>query len=208
MTEEKKAVGRPLHETYYYPVIFMVVLTVVFISVLAYLNDSTREIIETAGQINEKESILYVLGIDHDSTIEGIQSAYEEGVKEESSGFVAKESGIEAFFFTGSGLWGDIEGFISISGDMKTLEGLTFTKQSETPGLGGRIEELWFKEQFRGVEIDSAEGGPLAYRPEPGGNVDAISGATSTSKAVLNILNPFIREKLDESGGGGSNGQD
>jgi len=208
MTEEKKAAKRPLHETYYYPVIFMVLLTVVFISVLAYLNDSTREIIETAGEINEKESILYVLGIDYDSSIEGIQSAYEEGVKEESFGFVAKESGIEALFFSGSGLWGDIEGFISVSGDMKTLEGLTFTKQSETPGLGGRIEEMWFKEQFRGVEIDSGEGGPLVYRPEPGGNVDAISGATSTSNAVLKILNPFIKEMLDESRGGGSNGQD
>ncbi|SRR6056297_58822 len=207
MTEGRDKSKRPLQETYYYPVIFMVLVTVVFISVLAYLNDSTRETIETAGQINEKESILYVLGIDHDPSIKGIQAAYEEGVSEEPFGFVAKESGIEAFFFTGSGLWGDIEGFISISGDMKTLEGLTFTKQSETPGLGGRIEEMWYKEQFRGVEIDSAEGVPLVYKPEPGGNVDAISGATSTSKAVLNILNPFIEEKLDELRGGGSNGQ-
>jgi len=206
--EEKKAGKRPLHETYYYSVIFMVVLTVVFISILAYLNDSTSEIIETAGQINEKESILYVLGIEHGSSIEGIQSAYEEGVIEETFGFVAKKSGIQAFFFSGSGLWGDIEGFISISGDMKSLEGLTFTKQSETPGLGGRIEEMWYKEQFRGVEIDTDKGSPLVYRPEPGGNVDAISGATSTSKAVLKILNPIIREKLDKAGGGESNGQD
>jgi Na+-transporting NADH:ubiquinone oxidoreductase subunit C len=202
MTEGRDKAKRPLQETYYYPVIFMVIVTVVFISVLAYLNDSTRETIKIAGEIKERESILYVLGIEHESSFDGILAAYDEQVKEEDYGYLGKETGRVALFFSGSGLWGEMEGFISISGDMKTLEGLTFTTHSETPGLGGRIDELWFREQFRGIALDAAEGGPLVYRPEPGGNVDAISGATSTSKAVLKILNPFIREKIDELKGG------
>jgi Na+-transporting NADH:ubiquinone oxidoreductase subunit C len=202
MTEGRDKVKRPLQETYYYPVIFMVVVTVVFISVLAYLNDSTRETIKRAGEIKERESILYVLGIEHDSSFDGILAAYDEQVIEEDYGYVAKKTGYVALFFSGSGLWGEIDGFISISDDMKTLKGLVFTEQSETPGLGGRIDELWFREQFRGVALDSAEGDLIKYRPEPGGNVDAISGATSTSKAVLKILNPFLRDKIDELKGG------
>ncbi len=202
MTEGKEKTKRPLQETYYYPVIFMVIVTVVFISVLAYLNDSTRETIKRAGEIKERESILYVLGIEHDSSFDGIQAAYDEQVVEKDYGYESRKSGDVALFFSGSGLWGEIEGFISVSGDMKTLSGLTFTAQSETPGLGGRIDELWFREQFRGVTLDSAKGDQLVYRPEPGGNVDAISGATSTSKAVLKILNPFLRDKIDELKGG------
>lgn len=202
MTETKKKIKRPLQETYYYPVIFMVVVTVVFISILAYLNDSTSEIIERASEIKEKESILYVLSIDNDSSVDGISAAYDEQVIEEDYGYVAKETGDIALFFSGSGLWGEIDGFISISDDMKTLKGLVFTEQSETPGLGGRIDELWFREQFRGVKLDSPEGDLIKYKPESGGSVDAISGATSTSKAVLNILNPFLRDKIDELKGG------
>ena len=202
MTEERDKAKRPLQETYYYPVIFMIIVTLVFISVLAYLNDSTRETIKRASEIKEKESILYVLGIDNDASFDGILAAYDEQVIEEDYGYVAKKTGDVALFFSGSGLWGEINGFISISDDMKTLKGLVFTEQSETPGLGGRIEELWYREQFRGVALDSREGDLIKYRPEPGGNVDAISGATSTSKAVLNILNPFLRSKIVELKGG------
>lgn len=202
MTEAKEKIKRPLQETYYYPVIFMVLVTFVFIAVLAYLNDSTSEIIKKASESKERESILYVLGIENDASFDGILAAYEDQVIEEDYGYVSKESGDIAFFFSGSGLWGEIDGFLAVSDDMKTLKGLVFTEQSETPGLGGRIDELWFREQFRGVKLDSTEGDLIKYKPEPGGDVDAISGATSTSKAVLNILNPFLKEKIDELKGG------
>ena len=202
MTEAKEKIKRPLQETYYYPVIFMVLVTFVFIAVLAYLNDSTSEIIKKASESKERESILYVLGIENDASFDGILAAYEDQVIEEDYGYVSKESGDIALFFSGSGLWGEIDGFLAVSDDMKTLKGLVFTEQSETPGLGGRIDELWFREQFRGVKLDSTEGDLIKYKPEPGGDVDAISGATSTSKAVLNILNPFLKEKIDELKGG------
>ena len=202
MTEAKEKIKKPLQETYYYPVIFMVLVTFVFIAVLAYLNDSTSEIIKKASESKERESILYVLGIENDASFDGILAAYEDQVIEEDYGYVSKESGDIALFFSGSGLWGEIDGFLAVSDDMKTLKGLVFTEQSETPGLGGRIDELWFREQFRGVKLDSTEGDLIKYKPEPGGDVDAISGATSTSKAVLNILNPFLKEKIDELKGG------
>jgi Na+-transporting NADH:ubiquinone oxidoreductase subunit C len=71
--------------------------------------------------------------------------------------------------------------------DLKTLTGIEFIKQNETPGLGGRITESWFKEQFRGKRW------PLTVVPEgdPAGDQEfqAITGATNTTNAVRDILN-------------------
>jgi Na+-transporting NADH:ubiquinone oxidoreductase subunit C len=72
------------------------------------------------------------------------------------------------------------------------IKGLAFTEQNETPGLGGRIEEDWYKEQFKGTTLS----GSLSYGEETG--LDAITGATSTSNAVLKILNTFIETTLKE----------
>jgi len=69
-----------------------------------------------------------------------------------------------------------------------------FVSHSETPGLGGRISETWYKEQFRDLEFSPDETVYVIYTPSPGGNVDAISGATGTSEAVRTILN----ESMDE----------
>ena len=71
-----------------------------------------------------------------------------------------------------------------------------------SPGLGGRISEEEYKGQFRELNItDENSEKYLIYRPAPGGNVDAITGATGTSKAVVNFLNADIKEFI-ESGEG------
>lgn len=202
MTEKKEKRKRPLQETYYYPVIFMVAVTVVFISVLAYLNDSTANIIELNNEAKTQESVLYALAITNDGTQEGVRKTFAEKVEETDSGYRSKDTGALAFFFTGDGLWGKIDGYLAVSGNLDSIEGVTFTEHSETPGLGGRIDELWFKEQFRGIELKTGDEKPIAYRPAPGGTVDAISGATSTSNAVVKILNASLAETLNSLKGG------
>ncbi len=75
--------------------------------------------------------------------------------------------------------------------------GIDFVSHSETPGLGGRISEEPFKEQFRNLDLSSRnEGGEyITYRPAPDGNVDSIAGgATLTSKSVSNFLNENIKD--------------
>ena len=93
----------------------------------------------------------------------------------------------------GPGLWGQIEGVAGLNSDLDRLTGVDFTVQIETPGLGGRIVELWFREQFRGKT------GPLSRVPErtegEGANqFDAITGATITSTAVEDMLNRVFEE--------------
>lgn len=91
----------------------------------------------------------------------------------------------------GAGLWGPIWGYISVDSDGSTIYGAYFAHQGETPGLGAEIEKPTFSSQFIGKQLikdNSFE--PVAVvksGQRPMGNqdyVDAISGATITSKGV------------------------
>lgn len=76
------------------------------------------------------------------------------------------------------------------------LTGMEAVSHSETPGLGARIEEDSFRRQWRGLPIDQ----PVAITAD-GGVIDAISGASTTSRAAVNGTNgviAFIRENQDE----------
>ena len=92
---------------------------------------------------------------------------------------------------SGPGLWGEIEAVIGFDAALNRLTGVDFTKQNETPGLGARIAEDWFRLQFRGKT------GPFSRVPEgtlsdSDREFDAITGATGTSTAVEQILNDAI----------------
>ncbi len=91
----------------------------------------------------------------------------------------------------GAGLWGPIWGYISVDADGSTVYGAYFAHQGETPGLGAEIEKPAFSSQFIGKQlIKNGEFLPVAVvkaGQKPAGDedyVDAISGATITSKGV------------------------
>ena len=98
--------------------------------------------------------------------------------------------------FIGPGLWGPIKGFLALEPDMKTIRGLTFYEQEETPGLGGEIASSWFRKQFVGKSIVDEKGNPgiiISSSGEAAPNkVDGISGATMTCDKVQIMLNELI----------------
>jgi Na+-transporting NADH:ubiquinone oxidoreductase subunit C len=108
-----------------------------------------------------------------------------------------KELKAYAFRFRGVGFWGPVEGILAVSPDLSRTVGFVVLEQSETPGLGGRIAEPVFTEQFRrGITVSpNPGGGPYVRLGSPGGpnadgrQVDAITGATQTSMAVERVLN-------------------
>ena len=71
----------------------------------------------------------------------------------------------------GAGYNGVIEAIMALTGDMNTVAGLAITRQSETPGLGGRIEEPAWLANFRGhsdrrrARRDALRSGAAARRP-------------------------------------------
>ncbi|MDY6848951.1 MAG: RnfABCDGE type electron transport complex subunit G [Thermodesulfobacteriota bacterium] len=87
-----------------------------------------------------------------------------------------------------------------------TLVAVEILRHSETPGLGDKIEEDWFKRQFKGKRLDSAD-----WRvKKDGGDFDEITGATISPRAVVGALRrglEFFHENrgaIIEGGGDGS----
>ncbi|OGV65830.1 MAG: hypothetical protein A2498_09825 [Lentisphaerae bacterium RIFOXYC12_FULL_60_16] len=108
-----------------------------------------------------------------------------------------------AVSFAGMGLWGPVKGVLALEPDLKTIRGLRFYQQEETPGLGGEIGSDWFVGQFKGKRIvdDSDEPGFKLVKQgtTPDRNsVDAITGATMTSDRVQNMLQDLARKVAAE----------
>lgn len=115
--------------------------------------------------------------------------------------FIAEKDG-EKFYvipLRGAGLWDAIWGYISLDDDLNTIKGVVFDHKGETPGLGGEITQAWFQERFHDKKIEDASGNFVGITVMKGGSagndnaVDAISGATITSRGVESM----IKERLD-----------
>ncbi len=89
-----------------------------------------------------------------------------------------------------NGFGGPIGMVVGVSLD-NTVEGVTITSLSETPGLGSKAQDEAFYGQYVGKQADS----PLAVikSGSPADNeIVAISGATITSAAVTNGVNTAV----------------
>ena len=109
-----------------------------------------------------------------------------------------------AFPVGGPGFWGPIYGMVAVDPEASEIMGIAFYKHSETPGLGARITEDWFKDQFAGLPIYPIEGQKKIFYLKPEGTgrlsneLDAVTGATGTSRSVESFVNNeldrFLRE--------------
>jgi Na+-transporting NADH:ubiquinone oxidoreductase subunit NqrC len=86
------------------------------------------------------------------------------------------------------------------------MNGIDFTEQVETPGLGARITEIGFKRYFRGLDLTGFDENvppvPAVFminrkeftnRIRPTREVESITGATQTCLGVLEMLNTDLR---------------
>lgn len=182
-----------------YPVVFMIAITAFFTFLLAFINASTIDIIQRQEDLRLQRSILYVFDIPYDEANDDeVTALFDERIdviqKEDRLIYTYETDGQikgYAFQFSGSGLWGTITGHIAFVPSFEEILGVNFLSHSETPGLGGRIDELWYKDQFRGI-VPNTDGDAIVYSPATNGNVDAITGATLTSKSVSGMINTFI----------------
>lgn len=195
-----------MKKTFWYPIAFMSLLTAIFTFILAYMDYSTAERVKSNQDYELESKILYVFDIPvEDDSVQSINTLFNNKISQEGDIYNYIEDGeLKAYAFPvdGSGLWGIIEGYVAISKDYTTILGLTFITQSETPGLGGRIGEEDYLSQFRKLDISgSGKGEYVVYNPAPGGNIDAIAGATLTSKSVSKLMNEDIQRFIEERGG-------
>jgi RnfABCDGE-type electron transport complex G subunit len=170
--------------------VFVLVLGSILTGILVAVNWYTTPVISKNEELTVRSTVLQAFGIPFDKN--DVDQVFAENVQvKEQDGrkyYVAGAKGI-AFAYAGSGLWGPINGIVALNPDLSTLRAVTIIHQEETPGLGSRITEQKYLDQFKGKDFTS--GLKLVPPGKSKGNneVDAITGATLTPKAFLQILN-------------------
>jgi Na+-transporting NADH:ubiquinone oxidoreductase subunit C len=199
-----------------FSIVYMFLITLCFTSVVSavkYLNDDR---IEQNQAVKVQRIVLRVLGIPatkdvHDRDVVSLFNARIRTVDVEGVpmyiGYDEKGRNTIGYAFPveGPGFWGPIYGMVAIEPNGKKILGVAFYKHSETPGLGGRLTEAWFTEQFAGLPVHPIEGAKKIFTLKPEGTgsapneLDAITGATGTSRAVEAFLNKELDHFLRNS---------
>lgn len=97
------------------------------------------------------------------------------------------------FLAEGNGYQGTIKLMAGIKPDMETLVGIEILESQETPGLGQEITQDKFKDQFKGLNASPEITYVKNKKPEKPNEIQAITGATISSRAVVTILNEKIK---------------
>lgn len=192
-----------------YTVIFSFLVSFVFVLVLAFANTGTAPVVALNQQIARQRAILNAMGVSF-STDQEVLDRFAAVEEIERNGMVLFRTEVDgdvvfAKEFVGSGLWGQINGILAVTEDMTRTAGIEIISHNETPGLGGRIDEAWFKQQFRGERIvdNSIRVGDAGEGDEDHSNgvIDAITGASRTSDSMQTILATELSTLSDTLGG-------
>ena len=196
-----------------FSVAYMFGLTFFFTALVSGVYEVNEERIGINEQIKLQKVVLEVLGMEPEQGTPGkrVREIFGGRVKvEENEGRILYRGFTEdgktlvgyAFPLYGAGFWGPIYGMMGVDPQLERVIGVSFYRHSETPGLGGRITEAWFKGQFAGKRLlpRGKEGKYFSLVP-PGtaraeGDLDAITGATGTSRAVDRLLDETLKDYL------------
>lgn len=152
---------------------------------LAYTYKVTAAPIAKAGK---QESILALAAVlpPFDNNPSETRASFKENGREWTFHVARKEGKFAGAAFESvskNGYGGDISLMVGVTADGR-VKAIHILSQHETPGLGTKITEAPFKPQFEGKPI---EGTVWAVRKDNGG-FDAVTGATISSRAVLEAV--------------------
>ncbi|MHB0946499.1 MAG: FMN-binding protein [Sedimentisphaerales bacterium] len=194
-------------EKRWFPVVYMFTATALVSSIVLGLTGFTAQRVKANEKLTFEKAVLSVLpGVyDQSKKIPGLElhKIFTENVSlpDDSSfgAYLFKQNGqiiAYALPFEGQGFWAPIKGIIGILPDKKTITGIAFYEQNETPGLGAEIAKPQFRNQFKGKVIKDGEKPFTIARPDVAldeSSVHAITGATQTSTRLEAIINNDLK---------------
>lgn len=193
-----------------YTFVYMTVVVIIVAVLLALANQSLKPRQEANILLDKQKQILGALKVDYSAGNPAeiymvlVNDTLTYGDKEV---YVANLNGETKYILplSGKGLWGGIGGYLALDEDKNTIYGVNFNHESETPGLGAKIVELPFREQFEGKHIRNAANEVVSVAVLKAGKhaegqeqVDAISGATITSSGVSTMLHEELVNNYQE----------
>ncbi len=165
------------------PAVILSVICATTSALLALTNDVTAPIIEDNNIRTANEARMALLPAEGFELVEGEFDGVSEVYKAtDGSGYVISAAA--------KGYSGDVPVMVAIA-DGKIL-GTTFLANTETPGLGQKVRDDKFKEQF--TQLDA---GVLTLS-----DIDVIAGATISTNAAIAAVNSAVAAYLELSGEG------
>ena len=153
----------------------LTVISAVCAGVLAYIDSVTKEPIKATAAANEQKAVMAVMP----PGVASVEASGEFFVGKSADGKVV---GYAAKGADAGGYGGDIVLMVGFLPDGKTVEAYRALVASETPGLGSKLSTPEFSGQFRG-----RNGSSLSVKKD-GGEIEAITSATITSRAVCRAI--------------------
>ncbi|MFC2070009.1 FMN-binding protein [Chloroflexota bacterium] len=164
-----------------YPIIFITIIVFLSISMLAFTDSITRDM----RGWQKEQKILKML--------DGMYPEMSHYDFEDDIYIVFDDEAIVGYAYValGKGYGGNIDILVGLENET-TLRGISIIRHSETPGLGAKITENEYLDQFTGLDTGGVE---MKY---DGGQIDAITGATISSSAVVDAVRTTAIKKAEE----------
>ncbi len=99
-----------------------------------------------------------------------------------------------AFVCEGSGFADKIRLVVAVDANFEKLKGYGVLSSNETPGFGDKIKNDFFRSQFQGAPAVQLILSKIGDDKKIDNEIVAITGATVSSEAVVEILNNYIRQ--------------
>lgn len=197
-----------------YTIIYATVIVVIVALLLAVVSSALKPKQQANVELDIKKQILSSLNLDLAG--QDVDALYEKIISVDTIAMVQDKTGADVpqvvYLATlddgsrkyiipmrGAGLWGAIWGYLALNDDKNTIYGTFFNHDSETPGLGGEIATRGFQTRFNDKHINGVKGLLLEIvkGEAQGEQVQAISGATITSKGVEAMINSTLADYKD-----------
>jgi len=176
-------------------IIVLTLITVISGAVLAVLDAYTKPRIDAYKNKIRNEAVSEVLpkNVKIKIVSKNDQTYYKATKNNEIVGY--------AFQISGGGYQSELVLMVGVTADFSKIIAAKILSQIETPGMGTKIENdpsnkehpTWFMDQFKDLKINPAITYVKNTKPSKDTEVQAITGATISSAAIVDILNKQIK---------------
>ncbi|MFW6256618.1 MAG: RnfABCDGE type electron transport complex subunit G [Bacillota bacterium] len=175
-------------------VITLTLIGIISALLLSFVFQWTDPYIKGHQEENREEAIYGVLpGADRYETVEKEGLEFFEGFSKNG-----QKVGV-AVLVSGSGFQGEIEVMVGTDPEAEKIYHIKILEHQETPGLGARITESGFRDNF----VDKPFGNyDIVQEADDPLEVEGISGATISSKNVTEIVEKAVEDIQNIYGGG------
>ena len=162
--------------------------------VLSFVNNVTRDRIAQNEAEQKKDAIVALFGSEKVEYTE-LDRIESDGENVDALYRVTQDGGTLGYCVSvrSPGFGGDVSMMVAMTED-KTVLGVKIVSMSETPGIGTKVDDAEYLSQYAGADLSLTAA-----------DVDVVSGATKSSKAVLNGVIDAL-EALNGHFGSGAGG--